>query len=54
MLSSDGVVTTPDEDLSELSDAFIDVDDHRKKVHNVAQCLKVIADKVAEEKRRKG
>ena len=43
-----------DDELTALSDAFIDADDHKDAVHNVARCLKIVADKIVEEKRRTG
>ena len=53
---TDGAVGSPEEEeaLSELSDAYIDFDDQKKRVNNVARCLKIIADKIVEEKKRSG
>lgn len=50
---ADGAVSEDDELTGTgLSDAFIDADDHKDAVHNVARCLKIVADKIVEEKRR--
>ena len=43
-----------DDELTGLSDAFIDADDHKDAIHDVARCLKIVADKIVEEKRRTG
>ena len=53
LVSTDGVLSENDE-LTGLSDAFIDADDHKDAVHNVARCLKIVADKIVDEKRRTG
>ena len=50
---ADGVATN-DEELTGLSDAFIDADDHKAAVNDVARCLKIVADRIVEEKRRTG
>lgn len=49
---ADGAFESPEDEQSELSDAFFDADDQTRKAHKVAQCLKTIADKVVEEKQR--
>lgn len=41
-----------EEEQSELSDAYLDEDDQKKKINNVARRLKIIADQKVEEKKR--
>ena len=43
-----------EEEQSELSDAYLDEDDQKKKINNVARRLKIIADQKVEEKKRYG
>lgn len=50
---SDGIAENG-EDIADFSDSFIDADVHVRKVTSVAQCLKIIADRLIEEKPRSG